>query len=55
VAWQGQFEGAKKRPTLILEACADYTLWLWHSSFNHPGLLNDINVWDRSPLLEEFF
>jgi hypothetical protein len=54
VAWQGQFEGAKKRPTLILEACADYTLWLWHSSFNHPGSLNDINVWDRSPLLEEF-
>jgi hypothetical protein len=46
VAWQGQFEGAKKRPILILEAHADYTLWLSHSSFNHPGSLNDINMWD---------
>jgi len=40
--------------TLILEAVADYDLWLWHSCFYHPGLLKDINVWDKSPLLQEF-
>ena len=54
VALQGQYEGKEKKPSLILEAVADYTLWLWHSCFNHPGSLNDINVWDRSPLLQEF-
>jgi hypothetical protein len=54
VALQGQFEGKEQKPTLILEAVADYDLWLWHSCFNHPGSLNDINVWDKSPLLREF-
>jgi hypothetical protein len=45
---------AKKKPSFILEAVADYTMWLWHSCFNHPGSLNNINVWDRSLLLQEF-
>ena len=54
VAWQGAYQGAKKAPTIILEAVADYNLFLWHSSFSHPGSLNDLNVWDRSQLLKEF-
>jgi hypothetical protein len=54
VALQGQYEGKEKKTSLILEAVADYTLWLWHSCFNHPRSLNDINVWDRSPLPQEF-
>jgi hypothetical protein len=37
VALQGQFEGKEQKPTLILEAEADYDLWSWHSCFNHPG------------------
>ena len=45
---------AKSKKTLILESVADYDLWLWHSCFNHPGSLNDINVWDKSPLFQEF-
>jgi hypothetical protein len=53
VARQGQVEGTKKRQTLILEACAGYTLWQWHFSLNHPSSLNDNNVWNRSALLEE--
>jgi hypothetical protein len=44
----------KKKTAFILEAVSDHNLWLWHSCFNHPGSLNDINVWDRSPLLPEF-
>ena len=54
VAWQGQFSGAKGKPTIVLEAFADYNLWIWHASFGSPGTLNDINIWDRSPLLESF-
>ena len=54
VAWQGAYQGAKKAPTIILEAVADYNLFLWHSSFSHPGSLNDLNVRDRSQLLKEF-
>ena len=34
------------------EAVADYNLWIWHNAFGFPGSMNDINIWDRSPLLE---
>ena len=52
VAWKGQFEGKEGYPTIGLEAVADYNLWIWHSAFGFPGSLNDINVWDRLPLLK---
>jgi hypothetical protein len=29
-------------------------MWLWHVSFSSPGTLNDITIWDRSPLLKSF-
>ena len=45
-AWQGQYQGAKGKPTIILEAYADHYLWIWHATFSSPGSLNDINVWD---------
>jgi hypothetical protein len=54
IALQGQCEGKEIKPCLILEALVDYTLWLWHSCFNHPKSLNDINVLDRSLLLQQF-
>ena len=54
VAWQGQFSGAKGKPTLVLEAFADHNLWIWHAVFGWAGTLNDINIWDRSPLLQSF-
>ena len=53
-AWHGAYQGSKGVPTIILEAVADYNLFLWHSMFSSPGSLNDINVRDRSLLLEEF-
>ena len=46
--------GFKEKHPFILEAATDFYLFLWHSSFSHPGSLNDINVWDRSELLKEF-
>jgi hypothetical protein len=54
VAYQGHYQGKEGKPTLILEVVADFNTWLWHSSFSSPGSLNDINVWDWSPLLKEF-
>ena len=52
VAWKGQFEGKEGYPTIWLEAVADYNVWIWHNMFGFPGSLNDINIWDRSPLFE---
>ncbi|KAE8977619.1 hypothetical protein PF011_g23580, partial [Phytophthora fragariae] len=30
--WAGQFKGKEKKPTVVLEACADQELWIWHAS-----------------------
>ena len=54
VAWQGSQTGKSKKPSIVLEAFADYNLWFWHHSFGWPGSLNDINIWDRSCLLKTF-
>ena len=54
LAWQGQYQGSKGKPTIVLEAVADYQLWIWHASFGFAGSMNDINIWDRSPLLKSW-
>ncbi|RYE23073.1 MAG: hypothetical protein EOP45_07320 [Sphingobacteriaceae bacterium] len=35
---------------MILEAVADYDLWIWHAYFGMPGSNNDINVLESSHL-----
>ena len=50
--WVGQFKGKEKAPTVILEAIASYDLHIWHAFFGTPGVCNDINVLDRSPLFD---
>ncbi|XP_059288995.1 uncharacterized protein LOC132042487 [Lycium ferocissimum] len=32
-AWAGQYAGRSGSPTIILEAGADYDLWIWHAYF----------------------
>jgi hypothetical protein len=54
VAWQGAFQGKEKSPTIVLEAVSDYNLWIWHAAFGFAGSLNDINIWEQSPLLKMF-
>ena len=55
VGWQGAFSnGAKKKPSIVLEAACDYHLWFWHASYGYAGTLNDINIINLSPLTEAF-
>ncbi|XP_062080921.1 uncharacterized protein LOC133785721 [Humulus lupulus] len=49
-AWGGQYASRSGSPTIILEAVADYDLWIWHAYFGLPGSNNDINVLEASHL-----
>jgi len=51
-ALKGQFQGKEKYASLALESVVDYNLWFWDASFGFPGTMNDINIWERSSLLE---
>ncbi|OWY92063.1 hypothetical protein PHMEG_00039083 [Phytophthora megakarya] len=52
-AWQGAFQGKEKSATVILEAVASKSLWIWHTFYGMPGVNNDLNVLERSPLLDD--
>lgn len=54
VAWQGQYSDKDKTNSIILEAIADQELWIWHAFWGLAGGNNDLNVLDRSPLLNEW-
>ena len=50
-AWQGMYKGGHVGAcSVVLEAMADYDLWIWHACFSMAGSNNDINVLRRSPL-----
>jgi len=50
VAYQGQYQGKEGRPTVVVEAVSDYSLYAWHAVFGYCGTLNDINIWESSLL-----
>ncbi|XP_061993999.1 uncharacterized protein LOC133711947 [Rosa rugosa] len=50
--WQGSFSGKSRKPTIVLEAVADFDTWIWHAFFGIPGTQNDITVLGRSPLFD---
>ena len=54
-AWKGLYTtGFKsKHPTIVLEAVADYRLWIWYAYFGVAGSKNDINVLQSSPLFND--
>ncbi|XP_061989022.1 uncharacterized protein LOC133707466 [Rosa rugosa] len=51
--WQGSFSGKTRKPTIVLEAVADFDIWIWHAFFGIPGPQNDITILGRSPLFDE--
>ncbi|ETV64690.1 hypothetical protein H257_18468 [Aphanomyces astaci] len=53
VAFQGQYQDRRGDKSIIMEAVAGPDLWVWHSYIGLPGSNNDINVLDRSPLIEK--
>lgn len=52
--WAGQFTGKEGSPTVILEAVATADLWIWHAFFGAAGSNNDLNVLNRSTILDDY-
>ena len=46
--------GRSGSPTIILEAAADYDLWICHAYFGMSGTNNDINVLESSHIFSNF-
>lgn len=46
-----EFKGKWKNPTIVLEAIADGELWIWTCHFGKPGILNELDVLDSSPIV----
>ena len=54
--WKREFaKGNYKVPTLILEVVASHDLWIWRAFFGCPRTINDLQVLDRSPVLQELY
>lgn len=53
VAWQGNYQGAKGVPTLVLEAACDYHMWFWSACFGYAGTLNDKTILSLSELYDK--
>ncbi|XP_047335771.1 uncharacterized protein LOC124939333 [Impatiens glandulifera] len=49
----GSLDCRSGKPTINLEAVADYDLWIWHAYFGLPGTNNDINVLESSHLFSD--
>jgi hypothetical protein len=50
---QGSYKGKEKKPSIVLEALSDYHLWFWHAAYGYAGTMNDISIFDMSPLFEK--
>ncbi|OWZ10117.1 hypothetical protein PHMEG_00017082 [Phytophthora megakarya] len=50
---KGQLQGKEGKPTVVLEIVADHRLWISHFYFGSAGSNNDINIINRSPLVNQ--
>ena len=48
-----QYSRGSEKLTIVLEAVASYDFSIWLAIFGLPGILNDINVLDRSPVFDD--
>jgi hypothetical protein len=49
----GQYSGKTGMPTMVLEAIFGPDLHASFATFGHPGSLNDLNIFNRSPLITD--
>ena len=54
VVWNGQYSDKDGSMSIILEAIVNQTLWIWHAIFGIAGSNNDINILQRSLLIQKF-
>ena len=47
----GQYKGKESGNTAVTEVICDPNLYIWYLKFGRPGLMNDINVLDRSSIV----
>jgi Plant transposon protein len=50
-ALQGIHVGKDGDPVLRMEVVCDLDIWIWSSTFGFPGMMNDQNILELSPLL----
>ena len=50
-SWASQFQDKNKERSIISEAIANKSLWIWHAYFGMLGSNNNVNVLDRSPFI----
>ncbi|XP_022008297.1 uncharacterized protein LOC110907657 [Helianthus annuus] len=54
-AWRGQHtRGDQDGPSVILQAVTSQDLWVWSIYFGMAGSCNDINIFEKSPLVEDY-
>jgi Plant transposon protein len=54
-ALQGIHVGKDGVPVLRMEVICDLNLWIWSSLFGFPGMMNDLNIFELSPLFNNVF
>jgi hypothetical protein len=47
------YKGRHEYCSVVLEAMADYDLWIWHTFFDMAGSHNEINMLQRSPVFSK--
>jgi hypothetical protein len=52
-AWQGSDKGKEKKPYFVLTALSDYHLWFWYDAYGYADMMNDILIFDISPLFKK--
>ena len=53
-AWQGYYQNRDHERTIVLEADANQSLWIWHAFLETPSSNNDLTILDHSPLLQNY-